>query len=143
MSNSPNMSANSLNEWHLDKILPSSKISKTLLIWAILLAGLAIAISGLSVWVKLTAFALLGITWSLSKRYAIQVRAISIDKHHCRLRLNDNNTIELTPPFKSTHLHWWIGIQQPDSHTGKWHWLFRDQFSPEEWKQITTLIKWA
>ena len=143
MPNLPHSSVSSSSEWPLDKILPPSQLGRLLAIMAIALALLAIFISGLSLVIKLVCCIVLAVAALISHRYSVRVRAISIDRHHCRLRLNGHRTVELVSPFKSTNLHWWIGIQQQDRFSGKWYWLYRDQFSMEEWRQLAALVKWA
>jgi hypothetical protein len=106
------------------------------------LALLAILISGLA-WPWKAALVLLAVTLALvSHRRQRSVRAISISEKRCTLRLSHHQTLELAPPYRATPLIWWVSIHYQDGFAGRWFWLYRDQFSDDEWRQLMVLLRW-
>jgi hypothetical protein len=129
--------------WQLDKILPRSRWPNCLFAVGWGLALLAIALCGLTLSWKLGLVTLLCLLMLLSHRQAVQVRAISIDKDRCTLRLSNHETIELAPPYHSTQLVWWVSLQYRDGFAGRWLWLYRDQFNDDEWRHLAALLHWS
>lgn len=136
-------SANLSREWKLDKILPPSRwpLRLTVVGWGLALA--AVLMSGLA-WPWQLALALLIVVLVLvARRKQQEVRAISISETHCTLRLTNHKAFELVPPYRATPLVWWVSIHYQDGFAGRWFWLYRDQFSDDEWRQLMVLLRWS
>ena len=130
-------------EWRLDKILPKSRWPIRLFVIGWGLALFAIVISGLVLLWKLALVGLVVLLMPISRRHSPEIRTLSITEHGCTLRLDGHDIIELKPPYRSTPLIWWVSVYQKNGFTGRWFWLYRDQFSDDEWRQLMVLLRWS
>lgn len=137
------MLANSSNEWQLDKILPASRWPKRLFVvgWGIAIA--AILLCGLAWSWKLLLVALACLLMWVSRKRTPLVRSISVNQQHCRLRLDNNQQIELTPPYQITRMVWWLSLYKKEGFNGHWIALYRDQFNEDEWRHLLVLLRWS
>lgn len=134
-------SANFSNAWQLDKILPPSRWPSRLywLGWSVALVATGVA--GISLPWKAGLLLLIVVIMRLTRRRRAQVRSISANKHRCIIRLTRGDHIEFAPPYHASYMTWWISLNHREGFTGRWLWLYRDQFTDNEWRQLTTLLR--
>ncbi len=137
------MSNSSSSAWKLDKILPRSRWPKSLTIAASVMAAIAVLLSGLSLYWTIGLLALILLFAAMSWRKSVAIASISVSPRGCTLRLSDHQHIKLEPPYRSAAFVWWISVYQPNGYTGRWFWLYRDQFSKDEWRQLNALLHWS
>lgn len=136
------MSPESSSAWKLHKILPESQWPKRITYAGWGLALLAIAISGLGLLWKLAAVVLAVLLMRYTRRLPV-VRSLSIDNTRCTLRLDKSKTLTLSSPYRTTPLVWCVAIHHENRFTGRWVWLYRDQFSNNEWRHLLVLLRWS
>lgn len=107
------------------------------------LATIAIFLCGLSPLAQFTLLALAVTIMLVSAIQASHIKTIQIDQQSCILQISDGRLISITPPYRSAQFIGWISIYQPRKLWGRWYWLYRDQFTPEEWRTLSVLIHWA
>lgn len=139
----PTTSANLSSEWKLDKILPASRWPLRLGVTGAGLALLAILACGLTWQWQVGLVVVLALLVLINRRTQQQVRALSISDKHCTLRLSNHKIYEFTPPYRATPLVWWVSLHYQDGFAGRWLWLYRDQFSDDEWRQLLVLLRWS